>query len=145
VAGAIPVAAGEDARPGRARPDTVEAIGLERELARAMHVEKRATRSMTSRKRRLSARKRMLALPPKKAICHVFRGDCKEALAVARCESRFQTDARNGQYLGLFQMGAYERRRFGHGETPYEQAKAAHRYYVLSGKDWSPWTCKPWW
>ena len=31
--------------------------------------------------------------------------------------------AQNGQYLGLFQMGSYERQLFGHGETAHEQAR----------------------
>ncbi len=82
---------------------------------------------------------------PRKAICHVFGTHfCGEALLVARCESGLRIGARNGQYLGLFQMGSSERRRFGHGPTAFLQAAAAHRYFVLSGRDWSPWSCKPW-
>jgi len=77
-------------------------------------------------------------------ICAVF-GDryCGEALRVAWCESRFDTEARNGQYRGIFQMGSWERRRWGHGRTALAQARAAHRYFVVTGKDWSPWECKP--
>ena len=81
---------------------------------------------------------------PRRAICHVFRNQCSEALRVARCESGLRPTARNGQYLGLFQMGTSERHRFGHGRTAYRQAQAAHRYFVVSGRDWSPWSCKPW-
>jgi hypothetical protein len=93
--------------------------------------------------RSLAALKR---LRPRQAICRVFESRyCGEALRVARCESRLRTDASNGQYRGLFQMGSSERRRFGHGRTAIQQARAAHRYFVLSGRDWSPWTCKPWW
>jgi hypothetical protein len=84
------------------------------------------------------------AASPRKAICHVFGSDCHEALAVSRCESHLHTDAQNGQYLGLFQMGSNERHLFGHGPSAVEQAKAAHRYFVASGRDWSPWSCKPW-
>lgn len=80
---------------------------------------------------------------PRKAICHVFRSYCGQALHVARCESGLRPNAQNGEYLGLFQMGVSERRRFGHGRSAYEQARAAHRYFVLSGRDWSPWSCKP--
>ena len=40
-------------------------------------------------------------------------------------------------------MGSSERTLFGHGNTALEQAVAAHRYFVASGKDWSPWSCKP--
>jgi hypothetical protein len=85
-----------------------------------------------------------LARSPEKAICHVFRSHCQDALRVARCESGHQVTAQNGQYLGLFQMGSSERRLFGHGPTALEQARAAYRYFVLAGRDWSPWSCKPW-
>lgn len=81
---------------------------------------------------------------PEKAICHVFGSYCWQALQVARCESRYETSAQNGQYLGLFQMGSSERQLFGHGATALEQAKAAYRYFVRSGRDWSPWSCQPW-
>lgn len=77
-------------------------------------------------------------------ICQVF-GDryCGQALRVSWCESRFDTRARNGQYRGIFQMGSWERRRFGHGPDAYSQARAAYRYFRVTGKDWSPWACKP--
>lgn len=78
------------------------------------------------------------------AIRVVFRERAGEALAVARCESRLDIRATNGQYRGLFQMGASERRIYGHGSTALEQARAAHRYFVASGRDWSPWQCRPW-
>lgn len=81
---------------------------------------------------------------PRAAICSVFGRYCGEALQVARCESGLTTTARNGQYLGLFQMGSSERRLFGHGATAIAQVRAAHRYFVVSGRDWSPWSCKPW-
>ena len=67
-----------------------------------------------------------------------------QALRVARCESGYSTRAQNGQYLGIFQMGSSERRIYGHGASAYAQARAAHRYFVASGRDWSPWSCKPW-
>lgn len=92
-------------------------------------------------------RKRLLASlegSPRKAICHVFGSYCSEALRVARCESGYSVDAQNGQYLGLFQMGSSARRIFGHGDDALEQAQAAYRYFVRSGRDWSPWSCKPW-
>ena len=84
------------------------------------------------------------AASPRTAICRTFGEYCQEALAVSRCESGLRTDARNGQYLGLFQMGSSERRLFGHGTVAVDQAEAAHRYFVASGRDWSPWSCKPW-
>jgi len=101
--------------------------------ARRVLAERRATRQMAS-----------LNAHPRQAICHVFQEYCGEALRVARCESRFSTSARNGQYLGLFQMGSSERRLYGHGPTALQQSRAAHTYFVRSGRDWSPWSCKPW-
>jgi hypothetical protein len=84
------------------------------------------------------------AATPQAVICRIFGVHCKEAVTVARCESRLQTWARNGQYLGLFQMGTSERSLFGHGPSAEEQARAAYRYFVFSGRNWSPWSCKPW-
>jgi hypothetical protein len=80
---------------------------------------------------------------PSQTICRVFGPDCADALTVARCESRLHTDARNGQYLGLFQMSYLARQLFGHGDSAEEQARAAFRYFVASGRDWSPWSCRP--
>ncbi len=90
--------------------------------------------------RRLAA---VEAPTPSSVICKVFGDFCHEALAVAQCESGLQTTATNGQYLGLFQMGSSERRLFGHGESAVAQVTAAHRYFVASGRDWSPWSCQP--
>ena len=68
-----------------------------------------------------------------------------EAYRVAGCETGYTYDvyARNGQYLGLWQMGSYARGRYGHSWTALGQARAAYRYFVDSGRDWSPWECKP--
>jgi hypothetical protein len=98
-------------------------------------------RLIQERDARLEAR-RLAKAPPKVAIRAVFGRFADQAVNVAWCESRLTTTARNGQYLGLFQMGSSERRLFGHGETAHEQALAAHRYFVLSGRDWSPWSCR---
>lgn len=81
---------------------------------------------------------------PRFAIRWVFGRYSEQALNVAWCESRLSVWAQNGQYLGLFQMGSYERQVFGHGTTAIAQARAAHRYFVRSGRDWSPWSCNPW-
>jgi len=86
--------------------------------------------------------RKLVSLRPRTAICSVFGSYCHEAVAVAWCESRLSTSAQNGQYLGLFQMGSYERRLFGHGSSARDQAVAAHRYFVRSGRDWSPWSCR---
>jgi hypothetical protein len=82
----------------------------------------------------------------KAVIMHVFGPRYgPQAIRVARCETggTFDLWARNGQYLGLFQMGSYARRRYGHGWGYWAQAKAARRYFLASGRDWSPWSCKP--
>lgn len=88
--------------------------------------------------------RRLASLTPQDAICDVFGRYCEQAVDVAWCESRLKPAARNGQYLGLFQMGAHERELFGHGPTAYAQSRAAHRYFLSSGRDWSPWSCRPW-
>jgi len=120
-------------------------------IARRTLVESRAgaarARAELARRRAQAEHARLvasLAASPRKAICHVFGSYCGQALRVARCESGYSVHARNGQYRGLFQMGSSERRLFGHGETALEQARAAYRYFVRSGRDWSPWSCKPW-
>ena len=95
-------------------------------------------------KRRLV--RRLAAAKPETAsqtICRVFGPNCSDAIVVAYCESRLHTDARNGQYLGLFQMGVLARQLFGHGSTAEEQARAALHYFIASGRDWSPWSCRP--
>jgi hypothetical protein len=106
----------------------------------------RTTRDAAAIQRAIDRRdeRRAEKAPPKVAICDVFgRRYCTQALSVSWCESRHSTTAQNGQYLGLFQMGSYARSLYGHGATPRRQAEAAHRYFVESGRDWSPWSCKP--
>ena len=97
------------------------------------------------RRKKQHARRLAAARPeaPATTICRVFGTYCAEALQVARCESRLHTSAQNGEYLGLFQMGIQARRLFGHGDSAEEQAHAALRYFVFSGRDWSPWSCRP--
>jgi len=101
-------------------------------------------RTVVRTKRRLV--RRLAAAKPETAsqtICRVFGPNCSDAIVVAYCESRLHTDARNGQYLGLFQMGVLARQLFGHGSTAEEQARAALHYFIASGRDWSPWSCRP--
>ena len=102
------------------------------------------TASVAALRAKIRARdgRKLAKLPPRKAICSVFGSDCEEAVAVAWCESRLNPTAENGQYRGLFQMGSYERSLFGHGNTAHDQSVAAHRYFVRSGRDWSPWACR---
>jgi hypothetical protein len=121
-------------------------VAARADAARARAKRLRA-RARIERNEREATRRRFVthvAKSPRKAICYVFHGYCDQALRVARCESRFQTTAQNGQYLGLFQMGSTARQLYGHGATPIAQARAAYQYFVASGRDWSPWSCKPW-
>jgi len=79
--------------------------------------------------------------------CGNIRKSCRaghQAYEVAGCETGNTYDiwASNGQYKGLWQMGAHERKLFGHGWNAWDQAKAAHKYYIASGRDWSPWSCR---
>lgn len=82
---------------------------------------------------------------PVAAIRYVFGPHGDAAVSVADCETggTFHVGAENGQYLGLFQMGSSERATYGHGSTALEQARAAYRYFIASGSDWSPWQCQP--
>jgi hypothetical protein len=79
------------------------------------------------------------------AIRLIFGPYADQAISVSSCETggTFDTDAANGQFLGLFQMGSYARSVYGHGHAALEQTQAAFRYFVASGRDWSPWACKP--
>jgi hypothetical protein len=106
-----------------------------------------SVRAQLARREREQQQRRLMATlsrSPSKAICHVFGSYCRQALQVARCESGHRTGAQNGEYLGLFQMGSSARQLYGHSGSALEQAKAAYRYFVRSGRDWSPWSCKPW-
>lgn len=113
-------------------------------LAHAKARVRKLTKTVAALRAKIRARtdRRLASLPPRAAICSVFGSHCQEALAIAWCESHLSTTAQNGQYLGLFQMGSYERRLFGHGRNARDQAVAAHRYFVRSGRDWSPWSCR---
>jgi hypothetical protein len=101
------------------------------------------TQHAIERREALRRAARLRRSTPVQAIRRVFGTYWSQALAVARCESGLSPWAHNGQYLGLFQMGSSERALYGHGSTAYAQVLAAHRYFVASGRDWSPWQCKP--
>ena len=73
-------------------------------------------------------------------ICHIFPR-CRRALNVAWCESSLRPWAGLGQYRGMWQMGAAERRRYGHGRGAWKQTRAAKRYWNQS--HWRPWQCQP--
>lgn len=74
----------------------------------------------------------------------------EQAKRVAWCESRWDPDARNGDYLGLFQLGPayYDAiRSYGDGKLrwsdPDVNAQAARDGYVMNDKSWAQWECKP--
>lgn len=83
------------------------------------------------------------SMPIPLVICDVFGRACADALQVSYCESRWRPWARNGQYRGIWQMGSRERHIYGDGPDALTQTRAAYRYFIASGKDWSPWSCKP--
>lgn len=99
----------------------------------------------TRSERRAHQERQLSSLGPRAAICQVFGRWCGQALAVAYCETggTYSVYARNGQYVGLFQMGDYARGRYGHSWDALGQARAAFRYFVDSGYGWGPWECKP--
>ncbi len=119
----------------------------------AWHVRAAAWREVTNAQARVKrgrARIRRLrdlldgsSLSPTAAIRMVFGPYADQALRVSRCESNYDVRARNGQFLGLFQMGSWERATYGDGATALEQSRAAYRYFVASGRAWGPWECKP--
>lgn len=76
-------------------------------------------------------------------ICKVWgRVHCRAVLNVAWCESSLRPWARNGQYVGVFQMGSGERARWGHHRSNvWIQARSARRYFLFAG--WRPWSCRP--
>lgn len=131
------------ARYNRFRPSALRELRFHRAqlawTARELAETRRAIAAREARRR--SARLRLAA--PAAAIRTVFGRYWRQAMAVARCESGLSLWARNGQYQGLFQMGSHERATYGHGATALAQARAAHRYFVASGRTWRPWSCKP--
>jgi len=65
----------------------------------------------------------------------------RDAAVVAWREATWHAWARNGQYLGTFQLGALERAAHGHGATLEEQVYAAASLWHARG--WSAWECRP--
>lgn len=78
-------------------------------------------------------------LPVEELIRHIFGKEGDKAVAVARCESTLRTQAKKGQFLGLFQMGANERADYGHGPDALAQVLAAYALFLDRG--WQPWEC----
>ena len=117
-----------------------DGLGPERWAARW----RREHRMVLRLRRRLQAARPAVApAGPEAAIRYVFGPYADQALRVAGCESGLSVYAHNGQYQGLFQMGSRERAIYGDSSTALGQAQAAYRYFVASGRDWSPWACRP--
>lgn len=129
----ILAASSRSADPG----DTVQGRDVWRWREIALERDKTARKQARTIRRLRRDLSEPLSVP--RVICLVFRGECGKALQVAWCESRWHAGARNGQYFGLFQMGAYARSRYGHGPDALTQALAAHAYYLDAG--WRPWAC----
>lgn len=95
----------------------------------------------------VKAAKRLL--PPRRGtaqyrawvVCRVFVGQCKQAVNVAWCESRLNPRARNGSYVGVFQLGEHERKAYGHGRSVWAQSIGALLLHAARG--WQPWSCRP--
>lgn len=70
-------------------------------------------------------------------------GQSRKAVQVAWCESRFDPRARNGQYLGVFQVSDHWRSSIpGWGSSVEDQARHALKIYKRVGRRWSPtWAC----
>lgn len=132
------------ARHNPYRPEALRQVRFHRAQLRWTTLELIETRAALDARRARAARAALHRATPHVAIRRVFGAYAGQALAVASCESGLSTGAQNGQYAGLFQMGSHERTLYGHGPSAYAQAQAAYRYFVASGRDWSPWSCKPW-
>lgn len=70
-------------------------------------------------------------------ILQKFGVNGRKAVQVFRCESHLKTTARNGQHLGIGQLGKAERARYGHGEDAETQINAAYELFLARG--WNPW------
>lgn len=79
------------------------------------------------------------AQSPVSAICAAFGSECGKAVRVARCESGLSVHAvgGGGLYYGLFQFGAYARKRYGFAWDARTQANAAAAMWRDGG--WRPW------
>jgi hypothetical protein len=79
----------------------------------------------------------------KRALQAVHGSHWQEAAIVSFGESSWHPDARNGQYLGYFQMGSYERSVTGWTSDVYGQVRAADRWNKMTGGGWRKWDCRP--
>lgn len=68
-----------------------------------------------------------------------------EAMHVISCESKGDTTAANGQYLGLFQEGEGERATYGFGRSIRAQVHSGAKMFRDTGRNWLRWAqvCRP--
>lgn len=66
-------------------------------------------------------------------ITDSFRGEEQKALRVASCESGFNPKARNGYYVGVFQIG---------GGSPFARENVEHAKRMRDARGWQPWECQ---
>jgi hypothetical protein len=77
--------------------------------------------------------------PVEDVIREIFGVHGDKAVEVAQCESELAASAKNGNALGLFQLGVAERTEYGHGEDALTQIKAAYELFLTRG--WQPRMC----
>ena len=68
--------------------------------------------------------------------------EIERLIAIAKCESGFREEARNGQYLGIYQMGKHEFATYGTGDplNARDNVRAAIKLYLR--RSFAPWQCK---
>jgi hypothetical protein len=125
----------------------IERVAHRRVAARYRHEIRRA-RAGLARLRAVAAAERRRVSEALTLASVVYGVSRHELEQVAYCEARFQPTARNGQYLGLFQLGSGFRSRspFFSGAgldpySPYANAMAAAR--VVAKEGWRQWECRP--
>jgi hypothetical protein len=121
---------------------------LSKQLGRANVERRRLTRLLAAHKQALRSLQATSRLSTIETIRLVFARYGDEAVRVADCETggSFSPWAKNGQYENIFQMGYNERKEYGWhtvGSPVLVATLAAYRYFLATGSDWSPWSCKP--
>lgn len=131
------------------------------EVARAWPKKQRARFAQGCKKRVAAHNRRVYCNHPSRTPLQSI--DCiwpaalrAQAKRVARCESTAHVSnavakrnklgrwAKNGQYIGVFQMGTNERAAYGQysvGSAARLQVQSAYNLYKARG--WQPWACRP--
>lgn len=79
----------------------------------------------------------------RRALVTTFRSSWIDAAVVSFGESRWNPAAVNGQHLGYFQLGTYERGRTGWTADAAGQVRAASAWNAMTGGRWAAWSCRP--